>query len=220
MKISGTYQLMPIVAVNCVISTLSCWLTYLIVKKYLPQSYAVVSYFCEGVLVGLSGWNVICYSDSLALFFPIVILYICIVSDISDIKKNILNIILGYIGYCIKPQAAIVTISIVIANIIKLMTDKDKNTKRNLAKAWEISILSILILSSLLNSIYIKEGFVGSKDRRIGMSHFFMMGTNVERTGVYSDEDVAVSLGCQTAEERKKVNYNIAFKRIRCRRIF
>lgn len=215
LQIKGTYQLMPIVAINCAISTLSCWLTYLIVKKYLPQRYAVVSYFCTIFLVGLSGWNVICYSDSLALFFPIVILYVCLVSKISDIKKNSLVIILGYIGYCIKPQTVIVTIAIVIVNLIRLITENDKNIKSNLLKAWGISFISVLILSSLLNTIYLKEGFLQNKDMKIGMSHFFMMGTNVERTGVYSDEDVAVSLGCQTAEERRRVNYDVAFKRIK-----
>lgn len=215
LKISGTYQLMPIIVVNCIISTLSCWLTYLIVKKYLPQRYAVISYFCAIFLVGLSGWNTICYSDSLALFFPIIILYICCVSNIKDIKKKILIIVLGYIGYCIKPQAVIITIAIVIADLIRLIIDKDKNKKINLIKAWGISIVSVLILSSVLNTIYAKEGFVSDKDRKMGMSHFFMMGTNVERTGVYSEEDVFVSAGCQTAEERRKVNYDTAFKRIK-----
>lgn len=215
LNISGTYQLMPIVVVNCVISTLSCWLTYLIVRKYLPQRYAVVSYFCAIVLLGLSGWNVICYSDSLALFFSIVILYICLVSNISDIKKRILIIILGYIGYCIKPQVAIVIIAIVMVDLICLIISKDKKVKRNLFKAWGISALGVLILASSLDTIYMKEGFIGNKDRKMGMSHFFMMGTNSESNGGYSGEDEVRSMGCQTAEERRKVNYDIAFNRIK-----
>lgn len=73
---TGEYELMAIVVCNCMISSITCWLIYKIGKSLLPIQYAVVGYVTSIILIGLSPWMLICYSDSLALFIPVLILYI------------------------------------------------------------------------------------------------------------------------------------------------
>lgn len=75
---SATYQLMIIVIFNCWISSISCWLIYVVARKNTTTKYALLGYFIAIALLGISPWNVICYSDAIALFFPIFIIYIYI----------------------------------------------------------------------------------------------------------------------------------------------
>ena len=41
-----------------------------------------------------------------------------------------------------------------------------------------------------LQHIYKEEGFVLDEDQQLGMTHFLMMGANLNTQGVYSEEDV------------------------------
>jgi len=67
------YCLMAIVILNCAISTSSAVLIYKTGKKLLNEKYAFLGYLLGVCMLVLSPWNVICYSDPLALFFPVFI---------------------------------------------------------------------------------------------------------------------------------------------------
>ena len=114
------------------------------------------------IVTGLSPWNVICYSDAMVLFFPISIAYIYMNEKINVYIKYSSILILGYIGYSIKPQAVIVVIAIVLTEIIRYMqggTDKDI---RKIAGTIVIKMIVIFMFPNGLQKIYQKEGFVKS----------------------------------------------------------
>lgn len=73
---TGAYQLMVIIVFNCAISSMSCWMIYAIARKHVSIKYSLSGYILAIVLLGVSPWNVICYSDAIALFFPIFVIYI------------------------------------------------------------------------------------------------------------------------------------------------
>ena len=72
----GEDQLMSIVFCNCLISSTTCLLTYSVVKKITNVGCAFAGYLISLTLIALSPWEVICYSDSFALFIPVLILYV------------------------------------------------------------------------------------------------------------------------------------------------
>ena len=211
---SATYQLMIIVIFNCWISSISCWLIYVVARKNTTTKYALLGYFIAIALLGISPWNVICYSDAIALFFPIFIIYIYTEERINVYIKTFVILIAGYLGYCIKPQVAIVIIAIIIAELLK---SNSKYNKDFLIKECIVLLCSVIMIVGIaggLSSLYNAEGFEPDKNRQFGLTHFFMMGLNPEQGGIWSGEDVGISANCKTAEQRTKTNIQVAKNRL------
>ena len=209
------YQLMSIVVVNCCLSSISCWLVYLIAKEKLSQSIAIFTYIIALVLVGLSPWMVICYSDSLAIFMPVLIIYLYSKEKINCYLKWFAILLIGYVGYCVKPQVFIVMIAIILIEILKLFEHVNKEIMIKIVGSIVISIGIIALISTGMNSIYSKEGLEPRSEKNVSPTHYFMMGLNQERNGVFLREDVELSIACKTKKERMKINLEVALDRIK-----
>lgn len=212
---TGTYQLMPIIICNCLISSLSCLMVYFIGEKRVSPRVTWGCYLWMLFIVGLSPWNVICYSDAVALFFPICIVYVYMNMTLNRYLKYGIIFILGYVGYCIKPQVAIVIIAIIIMEIIRFIQEKNKRHAIKFAKIFFISCCIVCLFSVGLQRVYQNNGFVKNKDREFGISHFFMMGLNEEFNGIFYEEDVRMSSECMTSAERREKNIEIAKERLK-----
>lgn len=68
---NGDALLMPIVILNCLINTVSCFLVYKCGRLFVSKKHAFYGFVATVLIVGLSPWTVVCYSDSLGLLFPI-----------------------------------------------------------------------------------------------------------------------------------------------------
>lgn len=210
----GEDQLMSIVFCNCLISSMTCSLIYKVGKKITNGSYAFAGYLISLVLIALSPWSVICYSDSFALFIPVLILYVYI-SAIPVFWKIVCLFICGYIGYCIKPQAVICLIAILIVCVLQI--DKTTIRRKNVFRCFcgvAVSALLITCMSYTLDKVYEKEGFILDPQKKIGMTHFLMMGMNPDTLGVYNGEDVEISHECQTPQERTQKNLEVVRERL------
>lgn len=211
----GEEQLMSIVFCNCLISSITCLLTYKIGKKITNVSYAFVGYLISLALIALSPWGVICYSDSFVLFIPILILYVYI-SGIPVFWKTVSLFICGYVGYSIKPQAVICLIAVLIACILQF--DRTTIRRKNIFRCFcgvAVSVLLIICMSYGLNKVYEKEGFILDSQKKIGMTHFLMMGMNPDTLGIYNGEDVEISHECRTPQERTKENLEVVRERLK-----
>lgn len=211
---SGTYQLMPIVICNCVISSIASLMVYFIGEKHVSEKWTWVVYIWMLLVMGLSPWNVICYSDPLALFFPICIVYLYMNCNINPYIKCGIILVLGYFGYCIKPQVAIVIIAMGIMEMIRCIKIKPEIKFVKIVGTIVVSVIVICVISSGLHYVYRSHGFVKDKNREFGMTHFVMMGLNEETGGTWLLEDVQASGKCSTSEQRKKLNIKIAKERL------
>lgn len=211
---TGAYQLMVIIVFNCAISSMSCWLTYIITRKYASIKYSLLGYILAVALLGVSPWNVICYSDAIALFFPIFIMYIYTEDRINIYVRSFIILVAGYLGYCIKPQAAIVIIAIIIAELLKITHKYEKSFWIKEGAVILCSVTLIAVIAGGLKNLYNTEGFEQDKNRQFGLTHFFMMGLNPEYRGVWSGEDVEISANCKTAEQRRETNLEVSKKRL------
>lgn len=211
----GENQLMAIVVCNCVISSFSCWLVYWIGRKLSGQKYAFIGYLFAVGLIGISPWMVICYSDSFALFIPVFLLAIYLNEKINYFLKYLIVFIGGYLGYCIKPQALIVVIAIVIIEIIKRIDNLDKKSLKRGFSVVFVSSMLIIFIATCLDRIYTKEGFDTNSDKSFGLSHFFMMGLDPDRLGVWSGNDVQLSAECADKEERFAKNLEVSKDRLK-----
>lgn len=218
--ITGEYQLMAIVICNCIISSISCWLVYKIGSKKFEEPYAFTGYVISVILVGLSPWMVICYSDALVLFLPILCMYIYMNERIPFIIKYLLIFLGGYFGYCIKPQSLIVVIAIVVVEFIKRFGNRDRKDLQKDVITISISAILIVLVSASLHKLYQNEGFETDSDRKFGISHFFMMGLNPDRLGIWCAEDIELSNACKNQNERKEKNIKVSLERLKNYGIF
>lgn len=212
---------------QCVISWGTGLLLYNLSRKLLNSR--VIAFGTWGIycfLIGLSPWVSIPYSDSVGLIFPVAILTIYLktlsLQSISFFQWYLM-ISLSYIGYKIKPQIVIVMIAIVLISIVRFASfvwhSKIDNIKRNIKKN-NFGIKLLLLTGSVICTVWIVNagidttGFIVDKEKSFGISHFFMMGMNEDRGGVWDGEDVAISDACKSAAERQEVNLSIAKERL------
>lgn len=206
-SIAGSNDLIIIIVMNCFISTLTGILLYKCVERLTNIHWAVFSWILYVLLIGLSPWFVITYSDSLALFLPILIYFIYTghFSEKFIVIKWVLIGMLSFLGFYIKPQVIIILIAIMITEIWKMIHSTFREKMKTLGIVCILGI-AFLLSGSINQSIIRNAGFVTNEEDVLGWSHFVMMGLNDERDGVYSEEDVSYSVSFKTLSERKAAN--------------
>ena len=218
-QVIGLNYRMGILVCQCGLSWGTVIILYYVVKEITKNRcascFAWVIYL---LLVGISPWVSIPYSDSMGLIFPIAILGVYIWSEkcLGKIRIYLWGVIgfLTIIGYHIKPQITIVPIAIWIY-VICLSFSKKKELAYRISYFLVGCVAGVLISSICINSLEITI----DENKTYGISHFLMMGMNhsegFEGNGVWNEDDVNFSASFDTAEERKKENLCVFRERIR-----
>lgn len=193
-----------------------CWLSghfafriaYFFEKSY-PK--AVFAYVLWILLIGVSPWISIPYSDAVALIFPVFIFWIYL----QDAEKNrvlftkwFCIMFFSFIGYKFKPQVFILTFAIGIMGIFSHHSYKFMERER--LKRLSVSVMGFFM--GLLAAVIVYHKAVGSlgiqidEEKAFGITHFIMMGMNPEAKGVWAPEDVEFSASFETKQERSYMN--------------
>lgn len=208
--------MMGVIIVNCVINTLTCLFVYKTAKLYVRRECAFFAFILACVLVGLSPWTVVCYSDSICLAFPVLCIYLYAKpakKKWMKITEYIVSITIAGIAFYIKPQCFIVFIAAIIVALISA-----KPSWRRIAAVAGSVLLACAVLFATQKWI----DHVGSmaflptnREDQLGASHFFMMGLNEQSRGMFSDDDVEFSMSFATAAERREANLAESVRRIK-----
>lgn len=209
---SDTQQVLCVITVNCALNTLSCLLVYKTAARLTRKLYAFFGFFLAVLSFGLSPWNVICYTDALGLIFPILTLYVFIRPAKHKWLSYVLSAFIGTLGYFIKPQCFILLIAVFLIEGIYALSEK------HLLKPLLLSLLTVAITFFAVKA---GTGFLCShyhiqldNEQSFGIAHFWMMGLNPEKKGVYSAEDVRYSRSFVTASERTQANIAVGKQRL------
>ena len=213
-----------LIMIQCFLSFCTGMLVYYTVKKMNGnKSNALFAWLTYQMLVGLSPWVSIPYSDSVALLFPVLVLFLYMQSDSLHnwIYEGLLFISIGFlsvIGYKIKPQVIITIIAIVILYFEHIVMTKQKERIRR---------ISVQIGGILLGGIFaFGVAFVAvdsmnlnlDKNQAFGLTHFMMMGMNYsegpEGNGVFNPDDYYYSASFDTVQERTDANIKMIQQRI------
>ena len=214
---NGIYSYMCIVILNCIINSLSCWLSYKTAKIFISPIFALVAYILCIFSVGISGWSVVCYSDSLALFLPILSIYLYCRQYKNKKMQTfgfISSVFLSAIGYFIKPQCLFVVIAIVILEVWKLLINFSFKKLFRPIVLCLVVVLTFSFINIGLEHLNKKYNVQIDEEKTFGISHFLMMGANEETNGVYALEDVVFSSTFDSAEKRKEANINVFKERV------
>lgn len=197
-----------------------CWLAGILLYQTLKAIRLSPTFVLAGcvlflVLVGMSPWVVIPYSDATGLVFPILITYLYV-----DCPKRLngwkwfLIAAISYFGCRIKPQICIITIAILIVSVLGTISRREISGRQVFLKAGYFLAgagLAALIFTAGVKSI----GLELDAERKFGISHYLMMGMNRETMGVYRSEDVKFSVGFETQAERTAGNLKVTAERIK-----
>jgi hypothetical protein len=208
------HEYFSLLFVQCLLNTGTGLLLYKVLdqlfqKKYLPMVGYVIYFF----LIGLSPWVSIPYSDSVCLIFPVLMIYIYM-----NRKKGkglfsswLIIAIISVIGYKIKPQVLIVFIAMIMINAIEALKLKNK---REILKGVLAILIGIICAGFISQMACSSMNIDIDENKTFNMQHFFMMGMNTEKMGVYAQEDVAFSASFDTVEERNAADMDLAIERI------
>ena len=151
-------------------------------------------------LVGLSPWLMIPYSDSMALFFPVAVLYVYARRGDRGAGAWLLIGLLTGVGYLIKPQAAIVTIALILVEAMRAVSAR--RARRFALRAACVIGVAALLIGPGFDVLLAHSGIQVREERALGPLHFAMMGLSERTGGTYDAEDVARSIGVEEPEAR------------------
>lgn len=204
-------------AVAAAVSVGSVWLSLLLAtlcvyKLTGSRRTTLLSTAISAVLIGLSPWIVVPYSDSIGMIFPTAALF-CILYCRRPTVGCFLAAFLAMFGRFIKPTALIFLIALVILALCRLPEHR-REPKRLLATAAALA-LGIAAAFALRGLILSTGELRPEPEGEFGISHFFMMGANPDTNGIYSDEDVAFSESFPTKQARRQADIDRAAQRLR-----
>ncbi len=222
LKAGITDGFFPLVVLQCFLCSLSGKLIFDCIEILTNRRmYALFGWMLFLILLGLSGWNVVPYSDMTGLIFPIAIfrIYLSTRNGEKVFLKWLLIVLLSYAGYKIKPTVIVSLIAILMAEFIEVCFACDriglKTILRKIIKYSCISLASIFICSNILSIGFKSTGIKIDSERYIGALHFVMMGLNSHNNGCYFQDDYELSVGISTRSERTEVQINLIKQRLK-----
>ena len=195
------------------ITNLAIVLTALVVKKLSKSDFWTISaLILASIIIGLSPWITIPYSDAYGTIFPILIIYLEISLEDPKIRIPLVTLVTA-LGYLIKPTVVIVLIAIVIIRAILLFKSHPKFKK--VASSFFIVVLVVVSLWGFKNLTYLAIGFKPDKESEFSLTHYLMMGLNEDSNGGYSGADYRFSAYYLNSAERKQAEIEETIKRLK-----
>ena len=194
----GGYALLIVIAFQCIICQASGLMLYIMAKEMSGKVAAVTVYILYQLIVGLSPWISVPYSDATALIFPVTIFFL---ATRKNKARWFLIGLLSFFAYSVKPQSVIICIAAVI-----IMLRKPKNI---LFFASGL-VMSVCIVNTSVSSLNIDV----DSELAVSPAHYLMMGLNERTEGKYAEEDVNYAMQFSTYKERADAELDVALKRI------
>lgn len=213
---------------NVIAIDISIVLIFLIGKKIFALKFAYIAYGLSILLFGFFPWIIVPYSDTLAMPFTVLILWLfLLLKDASKLRYRILlsSVIGGvtFIGYLIKPTVVIILIAILLITLISTI-GKWKDMVKGIALF--IIILAIFAGGNSLWKEFIyhqQDTYSLDKDIQVPFTHFIMMGMKEVKMGAeedstiyygpYNAEDVNATFSSASTKEMKEMHLEVIKER-------
>lgn len=216
----GSLDFLSILAVQSLICVLTGFMLYqIMVHRWQRRDIAWLGMVLYLLLVGLSPWVSIPYSDSWGLFFPIAMLWVydCAAIHEKRFLRWFIIASLAYIGFKIKPQVIFIFITLIAIEVVATLLRREKISVREIIrnKSLHGGIVGFAMAFVLIWGIMATRVIPYNSDNRFGAPHYLMLGLNWETMGIYSDKDVCFSRQFDTPRERDRANLQESWRRVR-----
>ena len=213
---SWTDALEIILNIQCLISFATGLVTFKLIEALTKQRpVAFWGYLVYLLLIGLSPWVSIAYSDSATLLFPVLLLFLYFLKPEHFLLKSLKWFAIGalsMLGYRLKPTTAIPVIAMVCMESYRFSKTRSwKSLAKRILLIFLGALCSGLLISKMTDAFYYET----DPEKKIGIVHFFAMGLNENRMGVWSGDDVAYSKSFLTVSERNAADWQLAKERLK-----
>ena len=214
----GAWDALAIMVLQSALACLCGYLLFQIMKDITKPTVAWVAWLVYVVHVGLHPWLMILYTDPLALCFPMIVLrlYQLTVNGKRVWVKWCGIAFFSYFGYKVKPQVIIVLIAIGLIEIVRFLSNVNRETVRTFAKKVCVCGGSGIAALLLFTQIVLPTmPFTYRTEAEFTLYHYFMMGLNTQYQGGYAPDDVNFSNSYYTVESRSDANKRVIRERLR-----
>lgn len=203
--LGGTDLILAAVVLNCLVLTLGAVLTYLAARRIGNQAVALFTLLPSFVFLGLSPWIMVAYSDTLGLFFPILLFYLHLLQTHLSVPRRIpLWILMGVtavVGYNIKPTTVFVLLAVAAVWVLAVATRRPTSQMLLVSVAGAVVVAgsyagASYALTSVKNADDAVTFDLRTNDQAFPLTHYLKMGAQVKDGtynpwwGSYNDPDV------------------------------
>lgn len=203
------------ILVQCALNTLTgLLLIHMLQDVFQDAKCTVLGFMFYFFLAGMSPWLSIPYSDSMALLFPLLLIWLYRNRGKFRLPGAAWFCIglAAWIGYKLKPQVLIVLIAILITEGLGILGGrKNGKTIARFAGLMAGLLCGIAIVGAVVSMCPLEL----DPEMKAGMPHYLMMGLNTETYGIFLESDVEFSWSFQTVAERNAADLQAALSRIR-----
>lgn len=206
-----------VVAINNLLVNLSVLLAILSIYKITKrQAAAMMSMLFGVILIVLSPWIVIPYTDTLGMIFPISAVFFYVYLKNKYLRYFLFSVLCG-IGYLFKPTVIIGLIALIILNTFSVLKQLlCHRLKLIILLKTTLCILIAGVLVIVLDKTVLEMNKTTlDRNKAMTMTHYFMMGLNEKTEGVYSDDDVLYSRSFDNKDARQEGNIKVIRQRYR-----
>lgn len=210
------------IIVGILLIDISIVLIVMTVKKLTGNNkLTIISLLISTFFLGFNPWLIIPYSDTYAVFFTSMIMYLyCAIkpgnNGYTSYIKWFAIVLTSMIGAYIKPTVIIGLMAIIIVELLHI---KRKRIKELLIKGG-ILVIGVIVVSggmrNLNNHVYKEK----NPDYQMTLYHYLMLGLNEETHGAYSGADRETSWKYSDPKERKKEQLRVVRERLRNRGVW
>lgn len=213
-----------LVILGCMLSAFGGYLVTDILKMMLPGSRIAVraGLLIYLLLVMLSPWFSVIYTDSLGVAAPVFLIWIYMKASENGAQKGrkiFLSFLFGaaaVFAYRLKATSAVATIAVSITflmDILRAVIAREKIT--GYLRALVCSILALVISAGLFRAMYVSCGIVLDPEQACPFTHYLMMGFNDYEAGTFNFEDSDSALFIPKYDDRYEYCLSEAKKRIK-----
>lgn len=200
--------------INWITSILLCTLVYRLSQSEFAAATACLFY---SILVGISPWVSIPYSDSAALVLPTALLALYVMmkkTGAVGLIRLFLMAFLTYFGYRIKPHVLILLIAIVMVEGLETIRERRLKIGIGTMKGAASCAMGLFCAMLLCNTMAAQVKVEIDENKSLGLTHYLMMGMNTEEFGAFYQRDVSNSWRMETREARREMNLRVMAERI------
>ncbi len=172
-----------------------------------------LAYLFYLLLIGLSPWVSIPYTDACGILFPVTVLWLAVRKTRTaggNVARWLAVGLLSWLGYKIKPTVMIVFLAVCLVNAAAF---RAKEWRKRLPGA--AAAIAGLMLGAVVMSFVVADfGYPLNKEEAFGPAHFLAMSLNEETMGYYSYDDVRYSASFKTVGERTRADLRLAGDRV------
>ena len=212
---AGTY--FALAAGGCFCITVSVALLAHVAERIGGTRTGMLALVLGIVLVGLSPWLFIPYSDEYGMVFVALVIYLY-----TCVKKSPARtfgmVLFTALGYYIKPTVVFPLMAAAFIRVLAVVGSRKEWSKpfpwQRLAASCAAVVLAVAYSFALNTAVTATNRSQLDESKAVSLAHYLMIGANNKANGRWNEDDLAISATIDDPQERSATNLSVWRQRV------